>query len=177
MAGGFNADLRVLPPESYGAAMQYFTGSKEHNIVIRRLAQERGLKLSEYGLFKQDKLVAGRTEKEIYEYLGMEYVAPELREDAGEVEAARAKKLPKLIGYGDLSGDMHCHSDWDGGENSIEEIAESARRRGYRYVGIADHTKFLRIENGLDEKQLAERNVYIDKLNRSLEKGREISAY
>ncbi len=172
MAGGFNADLRVLPPESYGAAMQYFTGSKEHNIVIRRLAQERGLKLSEYGLFKQDKLVAGRTEKEIYEYLGMEYVAPELREDAGEVEAARAKKLPKLIGYGDLSGDMHCHSDWDGGENSIEEIAESARRRGYRYVGIADHTKFLRIENGLDEKQLAERNVYIDKLNRSLEKGK-----
>lgn len=170
MAGGFNVDLRVLPPESYGAAKQYFTGSKEHNIAVRRLAQERGLKLSEYGLFKGAKFVAGRNEKEIYEYLGMEYVEPELRENAGEVEAALVKKLPRLVGYGDLLGDLHCHSDWDGGQNSIEEIVESAKRRGYHYVGIADHTKFLRIENGLDEKRLAERNAYIDKLNRLLEK-------
>ncbi len=170
MAGGFNVDLRVLPLESYGAAKQYFTGSKDHNIALRRLAQERGLKLSEYGLFKGEKMVAGRTENEIYEYLGMDYVEPELREDTGEVAAAREKKLPRLVGYGDLLGDLHCHSDWDGGENSIEEIVQSAKKRGYRYVGIADHTKFLRIENGLDEKRLAERNACIDKLNHLLEK-------
>jgi len=165
MAGGFNVDLRVLAPESYGAALQYFTGSKEHNIALRRYAQEKGFKLSEYGLYRQGKIVAGRAEKEIYKCLGMDYIEPELRENTGEIEAARVKKLPKLIGYEDLQGDLHCHSDWDGGDNSIEEIAQSAQKRGYHYVGIADHTKFLRIENGLDEKQLAARNDQIDKLN------------
>ena len=170
MKEGVNMDLRVLPPESYGAALQYFTGSKEHNVALRRLAQEKGLKLSEYGLFKGDKPVAGRTEKEIYEYLGMELIIPEMREDTGEIAAAIAGKLPRPIGYGDLKGDLHCHSDWDGGDNPIEELAAAAKKKGYSYIGIADHTKFLKIENGLDEAALARRNDHIDKLNLLLEK-------
>jgi len=170
MKEGVNMDIRVLPPESYGAALQYFTGSKEHNVALRRLAQEKGLKLSEYGLFSGDRAVAGRTEKEIYEYLGMELIVPEMREDTGEIAAALSGKLPEIIGYGDLKGDLHCHSAWDGGDNSIEEIVAAAKKKGYSYIGIADHTKFLKIENGLDEAALEKRNGHIDKLNHLLEK-------
>jgi DNA polymerase (family 10) len=165
MKEGFDMDIRVLPRRSYGAALQYFTGSKEHNIALRKIAIEKGLKLSEYGLFKGSEMIAGEKEEEIYEKLGMDWIPPELREDRGEIEAALRHKLPKIIDYRDIKGDLHVHSKWDGGKNSIEEIAEYAIKMGYEYVGIADHTKFLKIEHGLDEKRLRERNKEIDKLN------------
>lgn len=170
---GFDLDLRVVKNKSYGSALQYFTGSKAHNIALRRLAIDRGLKLSEYGLFKGKRLIAGWNEAGIYKALGLDWIEPELRENQGEIEAAlkqargRPGGLPCLISYQDIKGDLHCHSDWDGGENSIKEMAESAQKMGYHYIGIADHTKFLKIERGLDEGQLALRNRQIDRLNRA----------
>ena len=163
---GFDMDLRLVPPESFGAAWQYFTGSKDHNIALRRRAKEKGYKLSEYGLFDGGRMIAGAAEEGVYEKLGLPWIPPELRENAGEIEAAQAGILPEIIGVSALRGDLHCHSDWDGGENSIKEIAAAADQIGYDYVGIADHTKFLKIENGLDEKKLRERNEAIDELNR-----------
>ena len=162
---GFDMDIRVVPKRSYGSALQYFTGSKEHNIVLRKIAMDRGLKLSEYGLFRGRRMIAGETEESIYKALGMDWVPPELRENQGEIEASLENKLPKIIDYKDIKGDLHCHSDWDGGANSIEEIAEKAIEMGYQYIGIADHTKFLRIEHGLDEARLALQRKEIDKLN------------
>lgn len=170
MEEGYDMDIRVLSARSYGAALQYFTGSKDHNVALRRIAQDKGLKLSEYGLFRGKKMVAGEKEAEIYRMLGMQFIPPEMRENSGEVKAALQGKLPEIIGYGDLCGDLHCHSDWDGGSNSIEELADAAMARGYRYIGIADHTKFLKIEHGLDEAALEKRNKHIDKLNAKLEK-------
>jgi len=165
---GFDIDIRVLPKKSYGAALQYFTGSKEHNIVLRKIAIDKGLKLSEYGLFRGSKMIAGKTEEEIYKVLGMQCPPPEMRENQGEIEIALKNKLPKIIEYDDIRGDLHCHSDWNGGVNSIEEMAKAAIKMGYEYIGIADHTKFLRIEHGLDEKRIAQRNKEIDKLNEKL---------
>lgn len=162
---GFDMDIRVIPKKIYGAALQYFTGSKEHNIALRRIAIEKGLKLSEYGLFKGSKLLASENEEDIYEKLGLEWIPPELRENRGEIEAALNHQLPKIIEKEDIKGDLHCHSKWDGGQNKIAEIAHHAMRLGYEYVGIADHTKFLRIEHGLDERQLEKRNQEIEKLN------------
>ena len=166
---GFDMDIRVLPKRSYGAALQYFTGSKEHNITLRKLAIDKGLKLSEYGLFKGPKMIAGEKEKDVYKKLGLDWIPPEIREDRGEIEAAIKKKLPKLIDCKDIEGDLHCHikwkGKWDGGTNNIEEMAEMAMKMGYEYLGIGSHTKFLRIEHGLDEKQLELRNKEIDKLN------------
>ena len=168
MKEGYDMDIRVLSPRSYGSALQYFTGSKDHNVALRRIAQDKGLKLSEYGLFRGSVMIGGKNEEEIYRMLGMSFVPPELRENQGEIEAAKAGKLPKVIGYGDILGDLHCHSDWDGGSNTIEELAAAARARGYQYIGIADHTKFLKIEHGLDEKALEARNKHIDKLNKKM---------
>lgn len=170
MEQGFDMDIRVISKKSYGAALQYFTGSKEHNIVLRKIAIDKGLKLNEYGLFRGKKMAAARTEQEIYKALGLAWMEPEIRENQGEIEAALQefkgkKSLPKLIGYNGLSGDLHIHSNWDGGINSIEELAQFAIKMGYQYIGIADHTKFLKIERGLDEKQLAERSLEIKKLN------------
>lgn len=165
MSQGFNMDIRVVPEKSYGSALQYFTGSVEHNIAVRRRAMDLGLKLSEYGLFKGSKMIAGRTEEEIYKILGLDWPEPELRENQGEVEAALNHALPKLINLKNIKGDLHCHSNWDGGKDSIEELAKSAQILGYEYIGISDHTKFLKIEKGLDEKKLDQRNAEIDKLN------------
>jgi DNA polymerase (family 10) len=165
---GFDVDLRVLPEHQFGSALQYFTGSKEHNIVLRKIAMDKGLKLNEYGLFKGSKMIAGKTEKEVYAALKMDYIKPELRENQGEIKAAQKGKLSKIIGYKDILGDLHVHSDWDGGANSIEEIAQAAIKMGYQYIGVADHTKFLRIEHGLDEKQLARQQKEIDKINSKL---------
>jgi len=166
---GFDMDIRVLPKRSYGSALQYFTGSKEHNIALRKIAIDKGLKLSEYGLFKGPKMIAGENEEEIYQKLGMDWMPPEMRENQGEIEAALKHKLPKIIGYKDIKGDLHCHikwaGRWDGGANTIEEMAEMAQKMGYEYLGIASHTKFLRIEHGLNEKQLELRDKEIDKLN------------
>ncbi|MFH1894944.1 MAG: DNA polymerase/3'-5' exonuclease PolX [Patescibacteria group bacterium] len=164
-SNGVDMDIRVVPKRSYGAALQYFTGSKDHNIALRKIAIEKGLKLSEYGLFKGNKIIAGSREEGVYNALGLDFIAPELRENSGEIEAAQKHKLPKIIGYQDIKGDLHCHSDWDGGVNSIENLAKAAMDLGYEYLGISDHTKFLKIERGLDEKQLEDRNKEIDKLN------------
>ncbi len=171
MEKGFDLDLRVVKKKSYGSALQYFTGSKEHNIVTRRIAIEKGLKLSEYGLFKGKKMVAGWQEKGIYKALGLSWIEPELRENQGEIEAAirqtqgESNGLPKIIGYQDIRGDLHCHSNWSGGANTIKEMVRAAQEMGYEYIGIADHTKFLRIERGLDEKMLDLQRKEIDKLN------------
>jgi len=162
---GFDMDIRVVPKKSYGAALQYFTGSKEHNIATRLIAMGKGLKLSEYGLFKGPKMIASVSEEDIYKTLGMQWVPPEMRENRGEVEVALAGKIPQIIGYDDIRGDLHTHSDWDGGMNSINEMAKAALEMGYEYIGIADHTKFLRIEHGLNERELERRNKEIDKLN------------
>jgi len=165
MQEGFDMDLRILPKESYGSALQYFTGNKDHNIVTRKIAIEKGLKLSEYGIFRGKKMIAGRTEEDVYKAIGLPFIEPELRENEGEIEAAIAGKLPKLVGYKDIKGDLHCHSDWDGGENSIEEMAKAAMDMGYEYIGISDHTKFLKIENGLDETKLLKQHEAIKKIN------------
>ncbi|MBU3934387.1 DNA polymerase/3'-5' exonuclease PolX [Patescibacteria group bacterium] len=165
MKKGFDVDIRVVPEKSYGSALQYFTGSKEHNIATRMIAINKGLKLNECGVFHGSKMIAGKTEEEVYKTIGLSWVAPELREDRGEVEAALKKELPRIIGYNDIKGDLHCHSSWDGGANSIEEMAKAAKEMGYEYVGISDHTKFLRIEHGLNEKQLLLQRKEIDKLN------------
>ncbi|MDD2696743.1 MAG: DNA polymerase/3'-5' exonuclease PolX [Candidatus Pacebacteria bacterium] len=168
MRDGFDMDIRVVPRKSYGAALQYFTGSKEHNIITRKIAMDKGLKLSEYGLFRGSRMIASETEEDIYKILGMQLPPPEMRENQGEIEAALKHKLPEIIKQGDIRGDLHCHSDWDGGANSITEMAKAAQNMGYEYIGISDHTKFLRIEHGLDERKLERRNKEIDKLNQSL---------
>lgn len=169
MKNGFDMDLRVVPSKSYGSALQYFTGSKEHNIATRRIAMAKGLKLNEYGVFQGSKVVAGRTEKEVYKVIGLPWIPPEMRENEGEIQAALEGKLPKIIDYSDIRGDLHCHSSWDGGTNSIKEMAEAAIAQGYEYLGIADHTKFLRIEHGLNEKQLAQQRKEIEKINYKLQ--------
>jgi DNA polymerase (family 10) len=169
MKDGFDIDIRAVAKKSYGSALQYFTGSKEHNVETRKIAISKGLKLNEYGVFRKKKMIAGWSESGIYRVLGLAYPAPELRENQGEVGAALKGRLPRIIGYNDLKGDLHCHTDWDGGENSILEMAEKAQSLDYEYLGISDHTKFLRIERGLDEKRLGERNKEIDKLNKKFE--------
>jgi len=168
MKEGFDTDIRVLPKRSYGSALQYFTGSKEHNIATRKIAMDKGLKLSEYGLFRGSKMIASENEEDIYKALGMQWVPPEMRENQGEIELALKGELPKIIDYKDIKGDLHCHSNWNGGTNSIGEMAEMAKKMGYQYLGISDHTKFLRIEHGLDEKKLASQRKEIDKINLQL---------
>ena len=163
---GFDIDLRIVPKKSYGAALQYFTGSKEHNIAIRKKAIEKGLKLNEYGIFRGRNTIISNKEKDVYQAIGLSFIEPELRENQGEIEAAKSKKLPKIINSEEILGDLHCHSSWDGGKNTILEMAKAAQDLGYRYIGIADHTKFLRIERGLDEKQLLKQRKEIDKLNK-----------
>lgn len=162
---GIDVDLRVVENYEFGSALQYFTGSKEHNIETRKLALEKGLKLNEYGVFQGKKLIAGADEKEVYQAIGLPYIEPELRENRGEIEAALQNKLPRIINYNDIRGDLHCHSNWDGGSNSLEEILKTAKLFGYDYMGISDHTKFLRIEHGLDEKQLLAQHEKIQAIN------------
>ncbi len=150
------ADLRVVPAASFGAALAYFTGSKAHNVRLREIAVRAGLKLNEYGLFKGKKRIAGRTEEEIYEKLGLQFVPPELREDRGEVKAAAEDKLPDLIEQDDIRGDLHVHTDASDGTNTIEEMADAAKKRGYDYLGICDHSQSQVQANGLNPDRLAE---------------------
>jgi DNA polymerase (family 10) len=161
---GLNMDLRLVSVGSFGAALQYFTGSKDHNIALRRIAIKKGYKLNEYGLFSGDKKIAGQTEEGIYEKLGLQFVPPELRENQGEINLAIKKEIPNLIES--VRGDLHCHTSYNGGEHTIEEMAEEVIKMGYSYLGITDHSKSLRIENGLDEKRLLEQKKHIDKLNK-----------
>ena len=165
---GIQADLRVLADNEYGAALQYFTGNKEHNIKLREVAIKKGFKLSEYGLFKGSRKVAGRTEEEIYKKLGIRMMPPELREDTGEIEAAKAGKLPKLVELKDIRGDLHVHSNYSDGSDEIKKLAEAAAKLGYEYLALTDHSKTRAIARGLDEKRLQQQWKEIDALNKKL---------
>ncbi len=168
LRSGINVDLRVVPAASYGAALNYFTGSKNHNVALRRLAMAKGWKLNEYGLYRGGKMIAGKTEEEIYKMFDMDYVEPELRENTGEIELARKHALPKLIGYEDLRGDLQVQTNWTDGSDSIESMAKAAAMRGMEYIAITDHTKRLAMTHGLDEKRITEQMAEIDRLNRKL---------
>jgi len=191
---GLDVDLRVVPAESYGAALNYFTGSKDHNVALRQTAIKKGYKLNEYGLFKRianrplrrsvseasEARIAGRTEEEIYRKLGMDYIEPEMRENTGEIELALRRSsgralrrargkpggLPKLICYGELQGDLQVQTDWTDGSDSIESMAKSAMANGLKYIAITDHTKHLAMTNGLDEKRILKQMTEIDRLNK-----------
>ena len=166
-SGGYQADLRLVPAESRGAAMQYFTGSKAHNVALRDRAIQHGLKLNEYGLFRvdDDGRVAGENEDGIYEALGMTWVPPELRENRGEIDAALARQLPRLVSASDLRGDLHMHTTVTDGRDDLETMAAAAQRRGYSYVAITDHSKALAMSNGLDERGALEHAARIRALN------------
>ncbi|MEM0492660.1 MAG: DNA polymerase/3'-5' exonuclease PolX [Candidatus Thermoplasmatota archaeon] len=161
-------DLRVVKKKSYGAALQYFTGSKEHNVALRSLAIRKGYKLSEYGLFnkKTGRYVTGENEEEVYKTLGLSYIEPELRENHGEIESAIKDELPELVGYNDIKGDLHIHSTWSDGTDSIETIVKHAEILGYSYVGVTDHSESLRVANGLSEERIRKKIAEIRKLNR-----------
>jgi DNA polymerase (family X) len=162
LGSGLQVDLRVVPPDCYGAALVYFTGSKEHNVKLRRRAVEKGLRISEYGVFRVDEndpeaegeRIAGREEADVYATVGLAFIPPELREDRGEIEKAAAGKLPRLIRQEDLKGDLHMHSTWSDGRSSIEEMVEACAARGYEYMVISDHSKALAMTNGLDAYRL-----------------------
>lgn len=165
VAMNLQVDVRVVPAVSFGAALYYFTGSKAHNVAVRRIAQDKKLKLNEYGLFRGEKRIAGKTEEALSKALGFEWIPPELREDAGEIEAARKNKLPKLVELSDLRGDLHSHTTATDGHASLEDMARAAQERGYDYLAITDHTRSTRVANGLDAKRLRKELEKIDRLN------------
>lgn len=170
LQSGFDVDLRVVAENSFGAALQYFTGSKNHNIKIRKLAISKGYKLSEYGLFRNGKRIAGKDEKDIYQKLGLFYIPPELRENKGEIEEAVSNDFSDLCNLDDIKGDLHLHSTWSGGIDSIREIANYGEEMGYLYLGITDHTKALQVENGLDEGRLLKQSEEISCVNKEIQK-------
>jgi len=165
LAMNLQVDVRVVPEVSFGAALYYFTGSRAHSIAVRRIAQDKGLKLNEYGLYRGDKRIAGRTEEDLSKALGMAWIPPELREDSGEIEAARKDRLPTLVTVEDLRGDLHSHTTATDGHASLEAMAEAARALGYEYLAITDHTHSTRIAHGLDAKGMRKHLAAIDKLN------------
>jgi DNA polymerase (family 10) len=165
---GMNADIRILPEESFGAALQYFTGNKLHNIELRKIAINKGWKLNEYGIFQKKEQIAGRTEEEVYEKLGLQWIPPEMRENTGEIKAAEKEKLPNLIGYKDLKGDLQIHSNWTDGQNSIREMAEQAKKNNLEYIVISDHSRYLAMTGGLDEKGLAKQAEEIQQVNKQV---------
>ncbi len=162
---GLQVDLRVLAPESFGAGLYYFTGSKPHNIAVRRLAQARGLKLNEYGAFRGARRIAGRTEEEIARSVGLPWIPPELRENRGEIEAARSGELPELLELGDIRGDLHCHSTDSDGRNSLAAMVRAAEELGYEYLAITDHSPAVRVAGGLDRAGFRRQGRVIDRLN------------
>ena len=180
LQGGIQVDLRVVEPDSYGAALLYFTGSKQHNIRLRTIANQMGYKISEYGIFsatkrggsasggREERRIAGKEEADIYRTLGLSYVPPELREDTGEIEVSAKGKLPHLIEEKDITGDLHVHSKWSDGAHSLKELAEAAKKRGYQYIAITDHTESLRVAGGLSKAELKRQIKEIRQLNRRL---------
>jgi len=169
LKNGLQVDLRVLEKVSYGAALHYFTGSKAHNIHVRRMGVARGLKINEYGVFKGDKRIAGETEAEVYDQVGLPYIEPELREDRGEIEAAAQGKLPELVTLDDIRGNLHSHTKASDGHNTPREMAEAAKDRGWAYLAITDHSKAVTVANGLDADRLAKQIDEIDALNDELD--------
>ena len=178
------ADLRVVEEASYGSALNYFTGSKEHNIRLREIAIQKGMKLSEYGVFKaaggakkrrkagedftREVRVAGKTEEGVYRALGLPYIPPELREDSGEIEAAKSDSLPRLVELDDIRGDLHCHSNYSDGTATLEEVAAAGKKKGYSYILVTDHSQSLRIANGLTPQRLLKQIAEIDRVNAQL---------
>ncbi|MEM3844110.1 MAG: DNA polymerase/3'-5' exonuclease PolX [Candidatus Parvarchaeota archaeon] len=162
---GLNCDLRVVEDESFGSAMQYFTGNKEHNIKLRRIALSKGLKLNEYGIFRGDKKVAGESEEGVYSYLGLDYMPPELREDTGEIEAAQVHQLPKLVQYEEILGDLHTHTNDSDGADSLGELVSEAKKIGLKYIAVTNHSYSLRVSKGLDDKRFEALNRRIEALN------------
>jgi DNA polymerase (family 10) len=165
LKSGLQVDLRVVAPASYGAALHYFTGSKAHNIAIRRLAQARGLKINEYGVFRGDERIAGEDEASVYASVGLPYIEPELREDTGEIEAARAGRLPHLVELGDLKGDLHAHTRATDGHDSLRDMALAAKKLGFEYLAITEHSRRLTVAHGLDPQRLLQQCDEIDRLN------------
>ncbi|MGD9879722.1 MAG: DNA polymerase/3'-5' exonuclease PolX [Reyranella sp.] len=168
LRSGLQVDLRVVPPESYGSALLYFTGSKAHNIALRSLALRRGWKLNEYGLFAGTRRIAGTTEEEIYERLGLAFIPPELREDRGEIAIARTGKLPRLVALSDIRGDLHVHSSWTDGTADIETMARAASALGHEYIALTDHSRRIAMVHGLNSARLAQQAAQIDRLNDKL---------
>ncbi len=172
LSGGIQADVRVVDEDSFGAALVYFTGSKEHNINLRTIAVEKGYKLNEYGLFGKDgKSLAGKTEESVYGKLGIAWIPPELREDQGEIQAARDGKLPRLLEPGDVLGDLQAHTDWTDGRNTVAEMAREARLRGLSYIAVSDHSQGLGVAGGLTAAELAQRQKEIEKARESVDFG------
>lgn len=168
LRSGLQVDLRVVELSCLGAALHYFTGSQAHNIAIRRLGRQKGLKINEYGVFKGDRRIAGQAEEEIFTSVGLPYIEPELREDSGEIQAAREKRLPALIALNDIRGDLHCHTDDSDGRNSLEEMVRAAETKGYEYIAVTNHTGSLKIARGLKAADVRHLIKKIDRLNQGL---------
>lgn len=176
---GMDADIRVFKKDEFGSAMVYFTGSRELNIKLRKIAISRGMKLNEYGVYQGEERLAGKTETDVFQALGLDYIPPELRENTGEIEAAQEGKIPQLVDGGDIKGDLHVHTNWSDGKSSIREMAMEASRRGYEYLAITDHTH-MPVARGLNEKRLTNQMDEIDRINHelgdiSLLKGAEVN--
>jgi len=168
LRSGLQVDVRLVAQSSFGAALQYFTGSKDHNIAIRRLGQQRGLKINEYGVFRFEKPLAGKTEESVYQAVELPYIPPELRENRGEIEAARDKRLPELVQRKDLKGDLHIHTHATDGRNSLEEMALAARKHGLKYIAVTEHSDRLKVAGGLDPPRLMQQIDEIERLNERL---------
>ncbi len=164
--GGIQVDLRVVEKKSFGSALQYFTGSKDHNVAVRKIAQKKGYKLNEYGLFKNDNRKAGKTEKKVYEALGLKWIPPELRENKGEVDAAKNNKLPDLVKYDDVKGDLQMHSKWSDGNNTIEEMVEEGKNLGHKYIAFTDHVGSLKVAGGMNKKEWEKQGKKIKKIRK-----------
>jgi DNA polymerase (family 10) len=169
LKSGLQVDVRLVPEESYGAALHYFTGSKAHNIAIRRIGQERGLKINEYGVFRGERRIAGETEESVFEAVGLPFIPPELREDRGEIEAARRGELPQLVVLADLKGDLHLHTRATDGHHSIREMALAAKAAGLGYIAVTEHSRRLTVARGLDPRGLAKQIDEIERLNGELD--------
>ncbi len=163
---GIQVDLRIVEEKSFGSALQYFTGSKEHNIELRKIAIKKGYKLNEYGLFNREKQIAGKNEEDVYKALGLQWIPPEMRENRGEIEAAMNGNLPKIVDYGDVIGDLHTHTKWSDGANTIEEMVESAIKIGHKFIAITDHAGSLKVARGMDEDKILEQAKKIEKLRK-----------
>jgi DNA polymerase (family 10) len=169
LKSGLQVDLRVVDAQCYGAALCYFTGSKAHNIAIRRIAQQHGLKINEYGVFHGEQRIAGEDEASLYKSVGLPFIPPELREDRGEIEAARARRLPNLVSIADLRGDLHAHTRATDGHDSLREMALAARALGLEYLAITEHSRHLTVAHGLDPLRLARQCEEIGRLNAELD--------
>jgi DNA polymerase (family 10) len=165
LRSGLQVDVRAVPEESHGAALHYFTGSKAHNIAVRQIGMRRGLKINEYGVFRGEERVAGRSEREVYAAVDLPYIEPELREDRGELDAARAGRLPQLVTVNDVRGDLHAHTSASDGRASLRQMAEAARERGYEYLAISDHTQSLRVAHGLEPRRLRRQLREVERWN------------